>query len=584
MRVLRSTPHIGLITQVTCQTFDYVIAGAGTCGLVIANRLSEDPNLRVAVIEPGQDVRNNINVTNPALFTTAFNTSIDWLYQTVPQHGAGDRPITFHQGKAIGGTSTINGMTYVRGDIAELDAWEALGNKGWNWDTMWPYYKKSENFAKPTEPQRSAGALASPSYHGEGGNVDVGFQNPLMRGNFHELVQQSWETLGIPRNADPNGGDVRGLSIWPQTLNSAENIRADAARSYYYPVDGRENLVIINGTANRISWAESSTENESVIARGMEYIAPDGKSHTITASREVILSAGAVRSPLILEGSGVGNPRILDGLGIETKVELPGVGEYLQEQPLSIMLYETTLNNTGQTPYSAFVAAQDLFGKQTASVAASTEAKLSSWAEQVAAANKGAIRADNVEKLFRIQHDLMFHKNVSIGETLPAYSSASLANPFWLLLPFSFGSVHLTEKEAINAPAIDPKYFLVDFDLEVQIALGRLSQKFWATEPVSSVVGPSLQPSADVLPMNASDAEWTNYIQSTLTPNHHPIGTASMMSRDLGGVVDPELKVYGTSNVRVVDASVMPMQISGHLTATLYALAERAADIIRGTQ
>ncbi|KAI1281424.1 GMC oxidoreductase [Xylaria sp. FL0933] len=567
------------------ETFDYIIAGAGTCGLVLANRLSADPTIRVAVIEPGEDVRNNVNVTDPGLFTVPFGTSIDWQYSTTPQPAGGNRTIPFHAGKAIGGTSTINGMTYIRGDKAQFDAWETnLGNEGWNWETLYPYYKKVEKFTIPSAAQTAAGATYDPEVHGEAGHVHTGFPFALVNGSFHGLAADSWAALGYAFNEEVNAGSVHGFSAWPQTLDRDLNLRFDAARAYYYGVEDRPNLTLIKGTVKKIVWARSAATGQGAVADGVEYVTPDGQNVRLTAAKEVILSAGALRSPLILESSGVGNPSLLKSLGIETEIDLPGVGEYLQEQPNTDLGWVDNLNLTGSAPYATFSTAQDLFGDDLSSIEASTAAQIPAWAEKVAAASShGAVAAANVEKLFRVQHDLIFKQNVTIGETLSAISQGIFISAMWLLLPFSWGSVHLTSVDAINAPAIDPKYFFIDFDLDVQIRLGRGAQKFWHTEPVSKFVGAGVLPQDGVLPLNATDEQWAGYISDTLAPNHHPIGTASMMSRELGGVVDPKLKVYGTENVRVVDASILPLQFSGHLTATLYAVAERAAEFILET-
>ncbi|KAI0835608.1 putative GMC oxidoreductase [Hypoxylon sp. FL0890] len=574
---------LALSAQARCESFDYVIAGAGTCGLVLANRLSEDPNVRVAVIEPGEDVRNNPNVTDVTRFLRAYGTAIDWQYTTTPQPGANNRSIPFHAGKAIGGTSTINGMTYIRGDKAEFDVWEDLGNNGWNWDTLYPYFKQVERFSPPTEAQQAAGATFNPEYHGEDGILKTGFPFELFNGTLHEVAQQAWENLGYPLNPDVNGGETRGFDIWPQTLDRDANIREDAARAYYYPVEQRPNLKIINGTVTKLTWANSTGNGGTLSADGLEYLNPEGQTVTVNAAKEVLLSAGSLRSPLILERSGVGNPSILKKYGIETKIELSGVGEHLQDQPNTPLEYTSKINVTGTVPYATFATAEDIFGNETSTVAATTAAKLSEWARKVSRVNTAGIDASVLEKIFRIQHDLIFKQNVTIAETLTSGSGNVLISAFWLLLPFSRGSVHIKSAEHLDYPAIDPEYFLIDFDLTVQTGLGRLSQKLWYTDPISDLLVGNLVPSEASLPRNATDSQWATFIASTSSPNHHPIGTASMMSRELGGVVDPELKVYGTSNVRVVDASVLPMQISGHLTATLYAVAERAAEIIKNS-
>lgn len=306
-------------TRALAESFDYIIVGAGTSGLVVANRLSEDPSVTVAVIEPGTDQRNNPNVTDPNNFQQAFNTPIDWHYVTTKQPGAGDRAIDLHQGKAWGGTSTINGMTYIRGDAAQFDAWEHLGNPGWNWAALLPYYKKSENYTAPSQTQLDAGATYEARYHGTAGHVKTGYVPGLRNGSSAPAVLAAWADgvpgLELPHNPDLNGGDVRGYSMGPQTLDAELGLRWDSSRAYYLPVEGRSNLKIVRGTAKRITWAEGGKRGRSsscggpLVANGVEFVTEDGETRVLKARREVVVSAGAVRTPLVLEGSGVGNPR-----------------------------------------------------------------------------------------------------------------------------------------------------------------------------------------------------------------------------------------------------------------------------------
>lgn len=292
----------------TAISFDYIIVGGGTCGLVLANRLSEDLNITVAVIEPGEDTRNNPNVTDPDNFIVPFDTSIDWSYPSTAQPGAANRSLSFHSGKAIGGTSTINGMTYIRADAAEIDAWEALGNQGWNWNALLPYYRRTERFTPPTNAQRDVGASFGPEYHGEHGDLHVGFRYALPNGSFHGLVQTTWGSLGYPINKDVNSGETRGFDVWPMTIDRDSDLRWDSARAYYYPVEGRSNLVLFKGTGLNIE-LEKAAVNGAMKATGIRYIDGYNQTITINVDKEVILSAGALRTPLILEMSGIGNPR-----------------------------------------------------------------------------------------------------------------------------------------------------------------------------------------------------------------------------------------------------------------------------------
>lgn len=295
-------------TIATAMSFDYVIVGGGTCGLLLANRLSEDPNITVAVIEPGEDTRNNPNVTDPDNFTVPFDTSIDWSYPSTAQPGAANRSFSFHSGKAVGGTSTINGMTYIRADAAEIDAWEALGNEGWDWNTLLPFYKQTERFTPPTKTQTAVGASFEPEYHGDHGDLHVGFRYALPNGSFHGLVQETWENVGYSVNPDVNSGETRGFNVWPMTIDREADLRWDAARAYYYPVEDRDNLVLLRGTGMNLEWKDK-VKGDMETATGVRYVDGNNQTITIGVGREVIVSAGALRTPLLLEMSGIGNPR-----------------------------------------------------------------------------------------------------------------------------------------------------------------------------------------------------------------------------------------------------------------------------------
>lgn len=332
MRVVLATAVLAAVLQrASSETFEYVIIGGGTCGLLLANRLSADPSVTVAVIEPGNDVRNNPNVTIIPDWTKSQNSAIDWQYQSVPQPAAGNRTLTYHAGKAIGGTSTINGkytlhvkgpwgadcvpqsgMTYIRGDSAEFDAWEALGNHGWNWATVFSYSKAAENFRAPAASQVAGGATFDPQFHGRGGLLDVSFLPDLDTSSFFNTTRYTWDALGYPKIQDVNGGSVRGFSVWPSTVDYDANTREDSARTYYWPVAARPNLHLIQGTARKLFWDESSYSESGkgkVRAKGVEYLDAGGDLQIVEAGREVIISAGSLRTPLILELSGVGNPR-----------------------------------------------------------------------------------------------------------------------------------------------------------------------------------------------------------------------------------------------------------------------------------
>ncbi|CAN8104623.1 unnamed protein product [Discula destructiva] len=558
--------------------FDYVIVGGGTAGLVVANRLSENPKIQVAVIEPGDDVRAYPGVMN--FETTVFNTSWDYQFESTPQPELDDRQVLYHAGKAIGGTSNMNGMIYTRGEKSQINAWETLGNENWNWDTLFSFGKLSENFTVPTAAQISQGASYIADYHGEDGYLKTGFPYEMIDASFPIMLNESTQKIGLPYNRDINDGSLRGFGAFPRTIDRDADVRETATRAYYEPVESRTNLKIIQGTVRKITW--SNKKGQLKTATGVQYLDAEGKLTVLAAAKEVILATGAYKTPLLLELSGVGNPKILAKNNITTKINLPGVGEGLQDANYIPMSYSLNTNSTGLTPFAVFATIEDLFGaEETAILAKSSAASLSSWAKAVSSSLNNAISPSSLEKRFKIQHDVMFRENSTVGEILWVASDSMLIVD---LMPFSWGNVHLGSASEINVPVLDPKIHAIEFDTDILMATGRLTQKVFRTRPFSDIVLAAVSPDAEAVPVTATDDQWISYIKNSTDTAWHGLGTCAMVPKELGGVVDSSLKVYGTSNVRIVDASVIPTQISGHLMAVLYAVAERASDIIKESQ
>lgn len=423
------------------------------------------------------------------------------------------------------------GMYYIRGDRANYDAWESLGSPGWNWKTLFPYFIRSENFTIPTSAQLGAGMSYVSRYHGEDGHLKTGYPYQVENGSFHNSAKETCERLGFHLNQDVNSGETRGYGAYPKTLDRDANIRESAARAYYEPIDSRPNLRVIKGTVKRITFSDSA--GNELVATGLEYTDDQGDLVTLTAKKEVIISTGTHVSPLILEASGIGNSRyvqrtpdtrcctdmtfsrILARNSIETKLELPGVGEGFQEQPLWVLMFQASTNITGQVPFAAFSTAQDIFGAETDSIAAATKGNLASWSEAIAKRLNGGVSPSALETRFRVQHDVIFNKGASVAEFEFFSLGDTIGIVFSPTLPFSWGSVHLDAAGEIDKPAIDPNFLSIDFDRQVALKIGRLARKIWSNKPLSDLAGDFVVPGDAVLPEDATDAQWTEFLTSS---------------------------------------------------------------------
>ncbi|KAF8604818.1 alcohol oxidase [Ceratobasidium sp. AG-I] len=591
-------------TDFASQVFDYIIVGGGTAGLATAARLSEDPNVSVGVIEAGEYLIDDPLINTPqSARLLQGNAKYDWMFKSTPQPNLNGRVLDLPRGKVLGGSSAINLMIFDRAPKTEYDAWTLLGNPGWNWDGLLPYMKAAEKFTG-IDPFRvnstvpDSGAIF-PS-QGKTGPISASYNSW-----YSDVVVPYDETvvnLGVPQNLNPDSGDPFGLYNSATSVNRTTGKRAYAASTYYAYNAGRSNFVVLTGAqVTKINFANTTSKGK-ITATGVTFVS-NSTSFSVTARKEVILSAGSYQSPQLLELSGIGNSTILKQYGITPLVDLPGVGENLQDHLFLTTSYElkpgkTTLDLLRNDPaYNA--AAQAQYASTHDGILASSTSTLSfidlkTFVSQTKIDTMNAQldreTASNTTTLQKLQYVIQkayLKKKIGHLEMIfvPGYSAAGVpkANTSYISLslvnqhPFSRGNIHIGSADPLVKATINPNHLSKTFDQDTFVEAIKFGLTVSKTEPLASLIVGRQDPAANV----TSDADLTNYVKTYLRTIHHPIGTAALAPRILGGVVDSNLKVYGTTNVRVVDASVIPLHISAHLSRTVYGIAEKAAAIIK---
>ncbi|KAJ7054069.1 alcohol oxidase [Mycena amicta] len=586
------------------KTFDYVVVGGGTAGLTVASRLAEDADLTILVIEAGTDQRNNTAVNEPSQWLSLVGSPLSWNYTTTPQ--AGGRIISIDAGLVLGGSSSINGMQYARGTRDQYDALQKLGNKGWDWDSMLSYMKKAENFHAPDAEQVRDGASFDPAVHGTGGPLSVAFPEPYAGSSAFQTFLKTARTVipNVQPNLDiasghPNGANPLYFTIFPGNSSvPGGNRRCSSAKAYIYPFSAAEKpgLTILTGhQATQILWEEVGGSQK---ATGIEF-APTptvngtlGTLYKTFVGQEVILAAGVFGTPHLLELSGVGNQTILKNAGIVPVIDLPSVGTNFQDPTgLTVLLSSNasvsaslaTVNEPGTGSNTMLDISQILGAERAKDALKDLLESVSSRAQaQVAAGAFTSVKG--LEAILSYQADSIGRLNAPVIEqTYAATSDGTEIGIFhFALIPQSRGTVHISSSNPAVRSTINPNFLGNDLDVYLLANASKISRTVVGTLPFASLRGDEIWPGLTVVPENGTDADWQAFVVNQYSPVLNPIGTVSMLPRDMGGAVDDNLIVYGTANVRVVDASIIPIPLStGHETATIYGIAEKAADLIK---
>ncbi|SSC25111.1 Glucose-methanol-choline oxidoreductase, partial [Klenkia terrae] len=519
-------------------TYDVVVVGAGSAGCALAGRLTEDPSLRVLVLEAGGSDRA-LEVQIPAALYKTFRTRRDWNYATEPQPAASDRRVFWPRGKMLGGCSSNNAMIYIRGAAADYDEWAQLtGDPGWSYESVLPLFRRMEDNGRGAD-----------EFHGVGGPLRV--EDPRSPHPWSRAVVESAVAAGYPSNPDFNGARQEGAGLYQLTQKRGR--RWSAADAYLHPAMHRPNLEVRTGA--RVTRVLLDGDR----ATGVEYVA-DGVLQQVHAP-QVLLSGGAINSPQLLMLSGIGPADHLRSVGVDVVHDLPGVGGGLQDHPLVPTIWHVRSGKSlfrGESPagYAQWFGARR--GPLTSNLA---EAGLYTRSDDALA-----------------EPDLQYHflpvkywQQARVDPDVDAFTACAV-----LVRVESRGSVRLRSADPTWAPAIDAGYLTEQRDLEALVTGVEKARDIAAVGPLAKVLAEEWSPGGT----RSTRAELRQSVRDTLESLYHPVGSCRM-GTDADAVVDPQLRVHGIEGLRVVDASVMPTLVRGNTNAPTIMIAERAADLVR---
>ena len=531
--------------------FDYIIVGAGSAGCVLANRLTACGRYRVCVLEAGPNDWHPFIHIPAGFIKTLVNPKVNWMYQSEPSEGTNGRSIPTPRGKVIGGSSSINGLIFNRGQRMDFDVWAQRGNKGWGYDDILPYFQRYESHQHQSDDK----------FRGKTGEMKI--TNLAWRDPLCEAFIEGAASLGIPRNLDYNGETQLGTSYVQRTATG--KIRMSAARAFLKPAKRRANLTVITNAHATEILLDGKRATGIAYRRG----GATGAVKKIYAAREVIISGGTINSPHLLQLSGIGNPTLLNSLGIEVKHALPGVGENLRDHYGTRLTARAknvrTINELARGPRLLGEIAKYFTGRQSILELGPTLVYCFWHSNE-------AIKNNDLQISFT---------PASYKEGMQAWldDEPGFTLATWQQRPESLGWVKARSSDPFDNPVIQPNYLLAEEDKAVLLAGIKLSRRLMRTDALAPYFDHEAYPGDAV----QTDDELLNIARQRSTTVYHLMGTCRMAPKtDPYAVVDDTLTVHGMQNLRVIDASIMPTMLSANLNAGVLMIAEKGADMVLG--